>query len=198
MKRFLLAVVVCGAMVAPPSAGITFTPSIADLLSFEILPGYSTDVDFGTLSVFTNPDSGYDALIFQGNVGYEVDKVGKANDFQYIAIGKSGFDLTGYSSFAITLFNDNNQPWEYAVFASDGSFTNRSGWTTVSMGDSVTLFADLAGLNLGDATIGFFVGNSTGGDTIHTSVSPIPAPGAVLLGSFGLGVVGWLKRRRAM
>jgi hypothetical protein len=198
MKRFLLAAMICGAMAVPSLAVSTFTPSIADLQNFQILPGYSTDLDFGSLLVFTNPDPGYDAEMFQGHVGYEVDKVGKANDFQYVAIGASGLDLTGYDAFAVTLFNDNNQGWEYAAFAGDGVLTNNSAWVAVSKGDSATLFVDLAGLTLTDVTVGFFVGNSTGGDTIHTSASPIPAPGAVLLGSLGLGVVGWLKRRRTM
>jgi hypothetical protein len=78
-----------------------------------------------------------------------------------------------------------------------GSFTDTAGgetWTS-------TMFGGPSGKTLvitatGPAWSGFPTYGQLGIDWI--SATPIPAPGAVLLGSIGAGLVGWLRRRRSL
>lgn len=156
-----------------------------------------------TLDVYTSPDPSWDTLTYTGKVGYQLDKVGRASGgavpVEWVAIGATGKDLSSYDTYALQLFNDNNQDWIYCLFATDGTTTVTSPWVEIAKGgSSVSLAVDLSGLTLTNVTYGFFVGNTSGADMIHTTASPIPVPSAVLLGGLGAGLVGWIRRRKMM
>jgi len=89
--------------------------------------------------------------------------------------------------------------WDYlgvgVIDVYDPGMTPLASLTNTTTGVNVT---SLSGLG----PIGHIYFNSiadgAGADIDNLSFQPIPAPGAILLGSIGVGVVNWLRRRRTL
>jgi hypothetical protein len=107
-----------------------------------------------------------------------------------------GMEYVNGHVFVSDMTSNHIAMWDYD--GSEWSETERFGYNEIFGGTSKYVEG------MGYGALGHFWAGSgsaiyeLGGGEIGDYTDPIPAPGAILLGSLGVGLVGWLRRRRTL
>lgn len=91
------------------------------------------------------------------------------------------------------------------VFSAPASLTlGVSDMTTPQLQQMFVIGSNLNNITIPVGATRLFFGLNNGYEwtnnvgSVDVTISPIPAPGAILLGSLGVGLVGWLRRRKTL
>ena len=120
---------------------------------------------------------------------YHEFQEGTLADYDYVNAGGVG-SSPDLLQQAIWVLEDENNPYTTDVY----TLTSNN----IFLAQVDALFADAQADNNGAYAVGVMNMYGQSGQLVQDMLVCVPAPGAILLGSIGVGLVGWLRRRRTL
>jgi hypothetical protein len=215
MKRFILICIVVGLFAGQASAAMyelnkttarqfrQTAVSSGDIGNLGLVISNLGVVDYWDTTVPSTYGSINPMMGIVGYVGSLGDNTQDNSAMIMIGTTSAGVVTGTFNGFRSYVANDNDDPWDVALWVGDGTVAGStfSSFTTLGGGADTWInyvigSTDFSTLQLGLAIRGDFSGTQPSNpDVFHVSV--VPAPAAVLLGILGLGVAGLKLRKHA-